>query len=172
MSRVLIIAAFLAVTAAILINPAMPAVRADTGNDSLPLAATPQACSWGWTITGYYLPQQSDFDNFEDFMSAVVMQGSGQLDDGTFIDFNGYLQPHPKTTMGVPVKEGMVAFDPNYFPFGTTFWINGQRYVGTDTGAAIIGDHLDVYTGIGKDAEQRAYNVTAFNQYVCWAAPR
>ncbi len=133
---------------------------------------SPQACSGGWEITGYYLPIQSDFANWDDFYSDVVMQGSGRLNDGTYMNWMGMIVDQPATSSGLPVQDGVVAFDPNYFPFGTIFWYNGQKYLAADTGGAIIGKHLDVYMGLGRDAQQRAFEITSFNQTVCWTYPQ
>ncbi len=136
------------------------------------MPVNPQYCMKGWTITGYYLPSQNDFSNWNDFFADVQMQGSGQLSDGRYINWLGQIVDQPTTASGIPVQEGVVAFDPRYFPYGTIFWVNGNKYVALDTGGAILGPHLDIYTGVGRDAQQRAFDLTAFNQTVCWSNPQ
>jgi len=50
-----------------------------------------------------------------------------------------------RTATGTIADVGTVAIDPHLFPMGTRFYVPGYGYgVGTDTGGAIHGRHIDV----------------------------
>lgn len=61
----------------------------------------------------------------------------------------GKLPTHPAygiTASGKRVKEGMIAVDTRYIPFGTKVYIEGLGvFVAEDTGGAIKGNRIDIY---------------------------
>lgn len=65
------------------------------------------------------------------------------------IESCGKLPTHPAygiTASGKRVKEGMIAVDTRYIPFGTRVYIEGLGvYVAEDTGGAIKGNRIDIY---------------------------
>ena len=47
-----------------------------------------------------------------------------------------------------------VAVDPDVFPYGTVFEINGRRYIAHDCGGAIKGNRIDFYFATHEQAEK------------------
>ena len=51
------------------------------------------------------------------------------------------------TALGVePTVDWTIAVDPDIIPLGSTVMINGNIYRAEDTGSAIIGNHVDIFT--------------------------
>ena len=76
--------------------------------------------------------------------------------------------------MGNPLEVNTVAVDPSIIKAGSQITIPSLPdpwscavFVGSDTGPAIIGKHIDVYTGEGKEALEEAYRITGYNNTVC-----
>lgn len=50
------------------------------------------------------------------------------------------------TSIGIPVREGIVAVDPRVIPYGSKVWLDGFGWLlAADTGGAIRGNRLDVF---------------------------
>lgn len=50
------------------------------------------------------------------------------------------------TSIGIPVREGIVAVDPQVIPYGSKVWLDGFGWLlAADTGGAIRGNRLDVF---------------------------
>ena len=47
------------------------------------------------------------------------------------------------TATGLPVREGIVAVDPDVIPLGSTIIMDGVKYLAADTG--VTGNHIDIY---------------------------
>ncbi|MGA9171443.1 MAG: 3D domain-containing protein [Nitrososphaeraceae archaeon] len=45
---------------------------------------------------------------------------------------------------------------------------NTYQYRAVDTGPSIIGKHIDVYIGIGAEAEKESYRITGHGNTVCY----
>lgn len=53
-----------------------------------------------------------------------------------------------KTFLGLPVRDGMIAVDPDVIPLGSLLYVEGYGYgMAGDTGGAIIGNRVDLYYG-------------------------
>jgi 3D (Asp-Asp-Asp) domain-containing protein len=157
-------------------------------------------CPPGWVdigqhgITGYYVAKEDEFDGppvenpcglkgtfKEDFLTktrgkyplGVKMQGSGQAEDGTFIQYQGTKQGKPcfKVVTCALTSQGQcatpnrtVAVDRSSIPLGTDLLIEGlgQR-TAEDVGGAIKGKRIDVFFGMEG---RKAWNVN-YQGLVC-----
>jgi len=147
-------------------------------------------CSAGWYITGYYTPLESEhsgrlikvaidgvsYEFREDFITEVKTEGWGRTISGQYLgwyDESFHLNEKPLDAAGNALQVGMVAVDPLVItssrltiPSLPGIW--GEIvFVGTDTGTAISGMHIDVYVGEGKDALEEAYRITGHGNVVC-----
>lgn len=53
-----------------------------------------------------------------------------------------------KTFLGLPVREGSIAVDPDVIPLGSLLYVEGYGYgMASDTGGAIVGKRIDLYYG-------------------------
>ena len=73
------------------------------------------------------------------------------------------------------VDIGRVATDTSMIPYFTSIAIpylkepwNTKTFTAADTGPAIIGKHIDVYTGSGLDSREEAFRIAAKGQTVCY----
>lgn len=88
--------------------------------------------------TAYYGPKKGQRKYVKNYAWDVKMNGSGK-----------------KTAYGTKPRFGIVATDPEVFPRGTKMLIvdplDGVEkiFVAGDTGGAIIGKHIDIFTGFG-----------------------
>ena len=151
--------------------------------------STPQACSVGWKITGYYVPFESDYTGKkipvqvggvtyqlkEDFVSAVRMEGDGKTMEGWILN----CCPFARATkvIGSCNKElrelEAVARDAQMMKCDTSVTIktpilSGKVFKALDTGGAIKGKHLDVFCGFGKQGKDLSYKITTSNAEVCY----
>jgi 3D (Asp-Asp-Asp) domain-containing protein len=148
-------------------------------------------CSYGWYITGYFTPSESDYSGEpvsvivdgtsyqfrEDFVNEIKIEGWGKTVSGNYLgwyDESFHLSYIPLDSMGNPLEVNTVAVDPSIIKAGSQITIpslpdpwSGAVFVGSDTGPAIIGKHIDVYTGEGKEALEEAYRITGYNNTVC-----
>ncbi len=59
------------------------------------------------------------------------------------------------TALGIPVREGVVAVDPNVIPLGTELYIEGYgNALAADTGGAIRGNKIDLFFSTNSRAMQ------------------
>lgn len=90
------------------------------------------------------------------FMEIVKLNGSGQLNDGRFIQYNAGaigVVPSINGADGTPVVANQtVARDRSIIPLGRTVDIDdvGNGLTANDTGAAIAGYRIDLYRGAGR----------------------
>ena len=148
-------------------------------------------CTSGWYITGYFTPSESDYTGKfmdvtiddtqykfrEDFVTEIKTEGWGRTTSGNYLgwyDDSFHLYDYPLDAMGNELKVNSIAIDPQLIPSGSRIMIpslpapwNGVTFTGTDTGTAIIGKHIDVYTGEGKSALSEAYRITGYDNVVC-----
>ena len=123
-------------------------------------------------ITNYTLARESDFASYSQFLCSgkgVAMQGTGIRNDGRFVKYvsggggwcGGYASlcncgsakfaevdsVFGSTGRGL-IKNYSIAVDPRRIPYGSYVWIAelGHWFRADDTGGAIIGNHIDVYT--------------------------
>lgn len=148
-------------------------------------------CSYGWYITGYFTPSEADYSGElvsvtiddiayqfrEDFVDEIKIEGWGKTVSGNYLgwyDESFHLSDMPLDSMGNSLEVNAIAVDPSIIEEGSQVTIpslpdpwNGVVFTGSDTGPAIIGKHIDVYTGEGKEALEEAYRITGYNNTVC-----
>ncbi len=62
------------------------------------------------------------------------------------VETTSYAEKHVKSYLGWPLREGIVAVDPNVIPLGTHMYIEGYGYaVAADIGGAVKEKHVDVF---------------------------
>jgi 3D (Asp-Asp-Asp) domain-containing protein len=148
-------------------------------------------CSAGWYITGYFTPLESDYSGKfitttvndtsykyrEDFVQEIKIEGWGKTISGEYLGWYGesfHLSKKPLDAAGNSLETSMIAVDPSVIPTNYRLTIpslpdpwDGVVFTGSDTGTAIIGKHIDVYTGEGKTALYEAYRITGHDNVVC-----
>lgn len=101
---------------------------------------------------------------------GIIMQGSGQASDGTYITIDwSHGRPRGRNTWfkhgmggrgGVPVAWQTCAVDPSIIPLGSRIEIELYKdrgaFVANDTGRAITGRHIDVFVGVVSIADANA----------------
>lgn len=154
--------------------------------------STTQICSGGWYITGYFLPTEIDYSSKmspiiidgkvhsfkSDFVNEVKIQGWGKTISGEYLgsyDGKFYLGNTPLDSLGNNLGVGSIAVDPQIIKRGTKVTIptlpqpwNGTVFDSNDVGPAIIGKHIDVYTGEGLGARKEAFRITGYDNSVCF----
>ncbi|MGQ0771266.1 MAG: 3D domain-containing protein [Nitrososphaerota archaeon] len=148
-------------------------------------------CSSGWYVTGYFTPVESDYTgrfitvnvddisyNFrEDFVTEIKIEGWGKTASGNYLgwfDESFHLSDFPLDAVGNELVVNAIAVDRSIIPANTKITIpslpspwDGMVFTGSDIGPAIIGKHIDVYTGEGNDALDEAYRITGHHNIVC-----
>ena len=154
--------------------------------------STTRNCSNEWYITGYFLPMEIDYSSKmspilidgkvhifkKDFVDEVKIQGWGKTISGEYLgsyDGKFYLNNTPLDSLGNNLVVGSIAVDPQIIKRGTKTTIptlpqpwNNTVFNSTDVGSAIIGKHIDVYTGEGLDAREEAFRITGYDNSVCF----
>ena len=152
-------------------------------------------CSMDWYITGYYTPVESDYsgdfttvlvDGVErqyrsDFLADVKIEGWGRALAGDYVGWYHYSYHHSDDALdakGNKLVVGIVAADPyriNLYeknehkliiPTLQSPW-NEIIFTVTDTGPSIMGKHIDVFTGEGKQAEEETFRITGDGNTIC-----
>jgi len=150
-----------------------------------------ESCTSGWNVTGYFTPLETDYSGptlsttvngtlrtfYSSFLASVQVEGWGKTRSGDYIsyDVGKYsASAAPENSLGDPLKVGDAAVDFAVIQAGTNITIpslpspwNTTRFVADDSGAGIVGPHVDVYTGLGASAEQETFRITGNNQTVC-----
>jgi 3D (Asp-Asp-Asp) domain-containing protein len=134
-------------------------------------------------ITNYTLARESDFASYDQFLCSgkgVAMQGTGIRNDGRFMKYvsggGGWCGGYASlcncasakfaevdsvfgSTGRALIKKYSIAVDPKRIPYGSYVWIAdlGHWFRADDTGGAIIGNHIDVYT----EGENPGFNFTS-----------
>lgn len=148
-------------------------------------------CTTGWYVTGYFTPVESDYygkfidvlvDDSpykfrEDFVIEIKTEGWGKTISGSYLgwyDESFHLSDFPLDAAGNRLERNTIAVDPSIITAGSQVTIpslpdpwNSVIFTGSDIGTAIIGKHIDVYTGEGKEALTEAYRVTGQDNVVC-----
>jgi 3D (Asp-Asp-Asp) domain-containing protein len=152
-----------------------------------------KVCSDDWNITAYFTPVESDYAGtgtttvmtdegertyYKGFVDEILIQGSGRTSDGNYLGHWGgsfHISDEPRTSSGLLVDIGHVATDTSVIPYFTSIAIpylkepwNTKTFTAADTGPAIIGKHIDVYTGSGLDSREEAFRIAAKGQTVCY----
>jgi len=152
-------------------------------------------CSSDWYVTGYFTPKESDYSGlkktifvheignmsfYKSFLNDVRIEGAGETHFGWYIVNHGHgwtkISYPPDSVDGMLKAGESVATDPSVIPTGTNGltirtlpspW-NTYQYRAVDTGPSIIGKHIDVYIGIGAEAEKESYRITGHGNTVCY----
>jgi hypothetical protein len=159
---------------------------------SPPPAAT--ECTTGWKVTGYYRPVESDFNSGQtttvqtddgktrtfdsEFLSSVKRNGSGRTNEGLilkYFDGQWVIREFSAAWDGTPAEIGDIATDQNLIPTGTRGIVVStlpapwdlQTFKASDTGPAITGKHIDVFTGEGSIAQAETRRITAEDKTLC-----
>ncbi|MDQ3851595.1 MAG: polysaccharide deacetylase family protein [Thermoproteota archaeon] len=118
-----------------------------------------------------------------EFLKDVQIEGWGQTKQGDFIGgWDGrFWGPSPVevTDLGEPLIPGVsTATDRSVIPYGTSFTVpslpspwNTKTFVAADIGTGIIGNHIDIFTGIGSAAEREAIKITGTSENTVCISP-
>lgn len=156
-----------------------------------PVVAAGEECADHWRITGYFSPREDEEPGDSEtvlveglgnasfpkpFLKKVKMEGWGLTRQGWYLGYWGgkwRKSPYPLDARGQRLDVSMVAVAPDV-PLGTKVRLpsspapwNAMAFVATDHGGAIGSNHVDVYTGLGREAERKTFAVTTSNGRVC-----
>lgn len=148
-------------------------------------------CSAEWYITGYFTPVESDYTNKfidvtingkqnkyrEDFVTEIKTEGWGRTISGNYLgwyDDSFHLSDNPLDAQGNILVLNTIAIDQSVIPANSNLTIPSLPspwdeviFTGSDIGTAIIGKHIDVYTGEGKAAHDETFRITGNDNVVC-----
>lgn len=83
--------------------------------------------------------------------ARVIWKGDARISMYTCVELGGC----KRTASGMIVQPGIVAVDPRLIPLGSKVWIQGLgTFVAADTGSAIKGARVDVFSTSYRDALQ------------------
>lgn len=153
-------------------------------------------CSDGWYITGYYVPREDELSDTAEqievervgtlgfsqkFLEVTRTEGWGITRFGWALGYysGGWHRSDagPLDASGNLLKEGAIAIDRSVIPRGAQVHIStlptpwsSKTFQATDVGVGIVGQHIDVFTGIGSAAEQETLRITSNNNRVCFTS--
>ena len=147
--------------------------------------------------TGYF-PDEKDFLTFtkittvEDgkkrryptaFVKAADLEGTAKIDEDQYLgrpwDGKWHFYKKPLSAAGQPIKLGDVAVDRKYFkkdsPLTVTITPTPPGFEdivfrAVDTGPAITGSHVDVFSGVGFDGLNLARQITGDKYKICFGS--
>ena len=151
-------------------------------------------CSEGWYVTGYYVPLEDELPDTEvqievervgtlgfsqKFLSETRTEGWGITRFGWALGYysGGWHRSDagPLDASGKLLTEGAIAIDRSLIPHGAEVQIStlpspwsSRVFRATDVGVGIVGQHIDVFTGVGKAAEEETFRITSNNNRVCF----
>lgn len=151
-------------------------------------------CSEGWYITGYYVPREDELPGdpqeiyvervgnltfSQEFLNETRTEGWGITRYSWALGYysGGWHRSErgPLDASGNLLTEGAVAIDRSLIPPGAEVQIttlpspwSSKKFRATDVGAGIVGQHIDVFTGMGRAAEQETFRITSNNNRVCF----
>ncbi len=151
-------------------------------------------CSEGWYITGYYVPREDelpdtteqitvervgDISFSQKFLNEIRTEGWGVTRFGWALGYysNGWHRSDAGAldASGNQLTVGAIAIDRSVIPRGANVQIAtlpspwaSKTFRATDIGNGIVGQHIDVFTGIGLAAEQETFRITSNNNRVCF----
>ena len=155
-----------------------------------------KSCSEGWYITGYYVPREDElpgttegiyvervgnFDFSQAFLNETRTEGWGITRFGWAL---GYYSGRwhrsdagPLDASGKLLTDGVIAIDRSLIPPGSQVQIttlpspwSSKTFRASDVGVGITGQHVDVFTGTGKVAEEETFRITSNNNRVCYTS--
>ena len=156
--------------------------------------STSSSCSDGWYVTGYYIPREDELPGdteeinvehvgalsfSQEFLNETRTEGwgitrfgwaLGHYNDAWHRSDSGALDAD-----GNLLSEGIIAIDRSLIPSGAKVQIStlpspwsNKMFRATDIGNGITGQHIDVFTGMGRAAEQETFRITSENNRVCF----
>lgn len=151
-------------------------------------------CSEGWYITGYYVPREDELPDATEqitvervgdhsfsqkFLDEIRTEGWGITRFGWALGYysNGWHRSDAGAldASGNTLTVGAIAIDRSVIPRGANVQIAtlpspwaSKTFRATDVGNGIVGQHIDVFTGIGLAAEQETFRITSNNNRVCF----
>ena len=151
-------------------------------------------CSEGWYITGYYVPREDELPDTTEqvtvervgdigfsqrFLAEIRTEGWGITRFGWALGYysNGWHRSDAGAldASGNPLTVGAIAIDRSVIPRGSNVQIAtlpspwaSKTFRATDVGNGIVGQHIDVFTGIGLAAEEETFRITSNNNRVCF----
>ncbi len=163
-------------------------------NSTATQAQGQSTCSEGWYITGYYVPREDelpdtteqitverlgDISFSQKFLNETRTEGWGVTRFGWALGYysNGWHRSDAGAldASGNPLTVGAIAIDRSVIPRGANVQIAtlpspwaSKTFRATDIGNGIVGQHIDVFTGIGLAAEQETFRITSNNNRVCF----
>src|SRR5689334_19821360 len=153
-------------------------------------------CSDGWYITGYYVPREDELPGdaeeisvahlgnlsfSQEFLNETRTEGWGITRFGWALGYysGGWHRSDsgPLDAAGNLLSEGMIAIDRSLIPSGAAVQIStlptpwsSKTFRATDVGIGIVGQHIDVFTGMGRAAEEETFRITSDNNRVCFTS--
>jgi 3D (Asp-Asp-Asp) domain-containing protein len=153
-------------------------------------------CSEGWYITGYYIPREDELPGdgeeinvervgnltfSQEFLNETRTEGWGITRFGWSLGYysGGWHRSDrgPLDASGNLLTEGAIAIDRSLIPTGAEVQIStlpspwsSKTFRATDIGVGIVGQHIDVFTGMGRAAEQETFRITSNNNRVCFTS--
>jgi 3D (Asp-Asp-Asp) domain-containing protein len=152
-------------------------------------------CSNGWYITGYYIPREDELPDTtqeiyverqgnlsfsQKFLSETRTEGWGITRYGWALGYHsgGWHRSDAGAldASGNLLTVGAIAIDRSVIPSGAQVQIStlpnpwaSKTFRATDIGVGITGEHIDVFTGTGRTAEQETFRITSNDNRVCFA---
>lgn len=159
-----------------------------------PQAKGESKCSDGWYITGYYVPREDELPDAAEqidvarvgslsfsqkFLNETRTEGWGITRFGWALGYYSGAwhrsDAGPLDASGKVLTEGIIAIDRSLIPHGADVQIStlprpwsSKTFKATDVGNGIVGQHIDVFTGIGKAAEEETFRITSNDNRVCY----
>nr|AUN35710.1 hypothetical protein [uncultured bacterium] len=151
-------------------------------------------CSEGWYITGYYIPREDELPGdteeinvervgnlsfSQEFLNETRTEGWGITRFGWALGYysGGWHRSDSGAldAAGNLLSEGAIAIDRTLIPPGAQVQIStlpspwsSKTFRATDVGVGITGQHIDVFTGTGRVAEEETFRITSNNNRVCF----
>jgi len=153
-------------------------------------------CSEGWYVTGYYVPREDELPDAEvqidvervgtlgfsqKFITETRTEGWGITRFGWALGYysGGWHRSDagPLDASGKLLTEGAIAIDRSLIPHGADVQIttlpspwSAKVFRATDVGVGIVGQHIDVFTGTGRAAEEETFRITSNDNRVCFTS--
>ena len=151
-------------------------------------------CSDGWYVTGYYIPREDELPGTaeeisvervgnlsfsSEFLSETRTEGWGITRFGWALGYysGGWHRSDAGAldASGKLLTDGAIAIDRSLIPSGANVQIStlpspwsSKTFRASDIGAGITGQHIDVFTGTGRAAEQETFRITSNDNRVCF----
>jgi len=153
-----------------------------------------ESCSEGWYVTGYYIPREDELPGdtqeisvervgnlsfSQEFLNETRTEGWGMTRFGWALGY--YSGAWHRSDAGALdasgnlLSEGVIAIDRTLIPSGAQVQIStlpnpwsSKTFRANDVGNGITGQHIDVFTGMGRVAEEETFRITSNNNRVCF----